>query len=134
MLTLSLLCFALAVDGFTAPLGPVSAGVPSTRTFDREVGVLMAGKKKKRRRRKQAPGTALPEPEQAAAPEAASPPVAPPSGAVAIEQQAFEPPEGTIDPEDVDLDQLADIANFKFEGAGECVPTFSATSTDWRIW
>ncbi|KAL3945892.1 MAG: hypothetical protein SGBAC_000043 [Bacillariaceae sp.] len=70
--------------------------------------------KKKRRRRKDAPKAAVPEPEQAVSPEAASPPVAAASSPPV--EQIFESVED-IDPEDVDVDELASIASFQFEGA-----------------
>ncbi|CAJ1940340.1 unnamed protein product [Cylindrotheca closterium] len=118
LVALSLLWLTVLVDGFSTQLGPLSS-FPSSRCFPfhQETVALMAAGKKKRRRRKEPPSTAAPEPEQAVSPEVSSPPI---SAATPSVEQTFESAED-IDPEDVDVDILADIANFKFEGSDPTV-------------
>jgi hypothetical protein len=117
LVALSLLWLTLLVDGFSTQLGPLSS-LPSARCsspFHQEAVALMAASKKKRRRRKEPPSAADPDPEQAVSSEASTPPMSAEAPSV---EQTFESVED-IDPKDVDVDVLADIANFKFDGAGE---------------
>lgn len=109
LVALSLLLLTVLVDGFSTQLGPLSSLHQLSRCpspFREEAIVLMAEGKKKRRRRKDPPGSAVPEPEV--------PPLSP--GAQTIDQ-TFDLEED-IDPEDIDVDELAEIANFKFDGPG----------------
>ena len=119
LVILLLLVLTVLVDGFSTQLRPLSSCplCMGSSHFRGEAVILMAAGKKKRRRRKKLPASAAPEPEQGVSPEAATLPTSPSQSPI---DQILETAED-IDAEDVDVDQLADIANFKFEGAGEFI-------------